>query len=125
MVECNITHAYDNQKSFLSDSLCYEVEEDTIIWPYFILRALGDLFAISVHLLLNIAIIVATRETSSGRGNLGHLLVWGALGIAVFSLTLGLVHQFADIDVAYDHLVPMITFSVAVLIGAIIVVFAR
>jgi hypothetical protein len=125
MVECNITHAYDNEKSFLSQSLCYEVEESSLIWPYFILRSLGDLFAISVHLLLNIAIIVATRETSTGRGNVGHQLVWGAIGIFVFSLILGLTHQYAGIDETMDHFIPMITFCVAMLIGAVIVVCAR
>lgn len=125
MIECNITHAYDNEKNFLSESLCYEVQEESILVPYFILRALGDLFALSVHLLLNIAIIVATRETSSGRGNVGHQLAWGAIGIIVFAIGLLLVHTNGATSAAYDHLIPMITFCVSVLIGALIVIIAR
>lgn len=91
MVECNVMNAYDSS-SFLSDAVCVEVEQHSIAWPYFILRYLGDLFAICVHLLVNVAVIVATRETSTGRGNVGHQLVFAALGILIISALLFFLH---------------------------------
>lgn len=44
------------------------------------IRLVADLFPVSIITLLNTAIIIATRECSTGRADFGRQLAWGALG---------------------------------------------
>lgn len=52
------------------------------------IRIIADLFPVSIITLLNTAIIIATRETSTGRADVGRQLAWGALGWFLFVLIL-------------------------------------
>lgn len=73
MIECEIFNPYDSADNFLSGSRCYKSigNESEILVLYLIIRSLADLFTITAHTILNVALIVATRETSIGRGNIG------------------------------------------------------
>lgn len=119
MVECNITHAYSSETSFLSQNICVHM------MPYFIFRYLGDLFALTVHVLLNVAIIIATRETSLGRGNIGRQLVFGAIGIFVMSGVLGAIHREVGVRCHLDHQIMIGVFCVSMVICAVIALCAR
>lgn len=52
-------------------------------------------------MLLNTAVIIATRETSSGRSEIGRQLAWGALAWGIFPLIFGLcgIHDVITIPV--------------------------
>lgn len=59
-------------------------------WSYFTIRVLGDIFIMGAITALNSALIIATRETSTGRADVGRQLAWGALGWGLFPLILEL-----------------------------------
>ena len=76
MIECEIYEPYENFDSFLMGSRCYKSvgNNSEMFSLYLIIRSFADLFMITAHSLFNVAIIVATRETSIGRGNIGKII---------------------------------------------------
>lgn len=91
---------------------------DLTFWSYLLVRSLAEIFPAAAVTLLNAAIIIATRETSTGRGDVGRQLAWGSFGWALFPLIIGLagVHD--------ELLISVIIFAVSMLIVAIILLFA-
>lgn len=144
MIECEVLNPYSNP-SVLAESQCFkvryppralefdllmisisfskcvQVEGDLFVtyWSYLVIRIIADLFPVSIITLLNTAIIIATRETSSGRADVGRQLAWGAVGWFLFVTVLGLCGVHNDITV------PVIVCIIAWLIAAIILVFAK
>lgn len=59
-------------------------------WSYLLIRSIADIFPVAIITLLNAAVIIATRETSTCRADIGRQLAWGALGWALTTLTLGI-----------------------------------
>lgn len=78
------------------------------------IRAFADIFTVSIIALLNTAIIIATRETSSGRSEIGRQLAWGALGWGIFPVILG----YAGIhgDLFYPAIVCIVLWVIAAII---------
>lgn len=68
---------------------------------------------------MNTAIIIATRETSAGRADIGRQLAWGALGWAIFPVIL------AAIGIHGELLVPVILCIVLWLIAAVILLVTK
>lgn len=56
-----------------------EGDIDVTYWSYLLIRSIADIFPVSIIVLLNTAVIIATRETSTGRSEIGRQLAWGAL----------------------------------------------
>lgn len=73
----------------------------------------------TIIVLLNTAVIIATRETSSGRSEIGRQLAWGALAWAIFPLIFGLCGIHGDI------FVPVIVCIVLWAIAALILIFTK
>lgn len=48
-----------------------EGDIEVTYWSYLLIRSLADIFPVSIIFLLNTAIIIATRETSTGRSEIG------------------------------------------------------
>ncbi|CAG9812233.1 unnamed protein product [Chironomus riparius] len=123
-VECHISDPFgkesilrfiDRTQKYSGEPIPYEV--------YVPLRVIAELFPVIIHMLLNIAIIIATRETSIGRGNVGHQWAFYPIGLLVFASVIGLLnHAFADDTNRY--LVPILTFSITMFICAIVVLFS-
>lgn len=88
---------------------------------YLTIRAIAEIFPLIVHMLLNISIIIATRETSAGRGNVGLCLAYYPIGVLVFSAAIGIANHLIPHSVN-TFFVPIITFAVTMLICAIVVV---
>lgn len=61
-------------------------------WWYLIIKSIADIFMAAAVTLLDAAIIIATRETSTGRGDAGKQFAMGALGLAIFAPIVGAVH---------------------------------
>lgn len=78
------------------------------------IRSLADIFPVSIIVLLNTAIIIATRETSSGRSEIGQQLTWGAIAWAIFPSILAICGIHDDI------FVPVIICAVLWAIAALI-----
>lgn len=92
---------------------------DATITSYFLIRLLAEMFPTAAVTLLNAAIIVATRETSSGRGDVGRQLAFGSLGWGTFPLIIGMC------GIQGELLVPVIVFAVSMILAAIILIVAR
>lgn len=88
-------------------------------WSYLAIRSLADIFPVSIICLLNTAIIIATRETSTGRSEIGRQLAWGAFGWSIFPLILGIAGIHGDL------LIPVIICIILWVIAAIILLFAK
>lgn len=88
-------------------------------WSYLTVRAIADIFPVSIIVLLNTAIIIATRETSTGRSELGRQLAWGALAWVIFPLILGVSGIHGDL------LIPVIVCIILWAIAAIILIFSK
>lgn len=68
------------EKCFLfSRRIQIEGDIDVTYWSYLLIRSIADIFPVSIIVLLNTAVIIATRETSTGRSEIGRQLAWGAL----------------------------------------------
>lgn len=88
-------------------------------WSYLAIRIVADLFPVSIITLLNAAIIVATRETSTCRADVGPQLAWGAFGWFLFVSLLGIAGVHSDITV------PVCICIVAWITAAIVLLFAK
>lgn len=93
-------------------------DAELTFWLYLLIRSVGDLFAAAAITLLNTAIIIATRETSSGRGDVGRQLVWASVGWALFPLVLGLCGVHAELFVSVAALCVCSLVAVVVLLCA-------
>lgn len=102
-------------------SFVLQVEGDLFVtyWSYLVIRIIADLFPVSIITLLNTAIIIATRETSSGRADVGRQLAWGAFGWFLFVTALGIFGVHSDITA------PVILCIITWITAAIILVFAK
>ncbi|XP_060531100.1 uncharacterized protein LOC132704840 isoform X2 [Cylas formicarius] len=87
MVVCEIHDPYNNTDSLLRRSQC---GFDNIgFWLYLTFKSLGDLFVAAAVALLGTAVVIATRETSTGRGDIGKQFAVGALGLGIFAPIVG------------------------------------
>lgn len=107
-VVCKIVDPYNSTNSLLKVSQCgYNnnsfyaylalryVKNKTILdscnEPHFLNfpRSLGDLFTAAAVALLSASVVIATRETSTGRGDVGKQFAAGALGLGLLALIIG------------------------------------
>lgn len=72
--------------------------------------------------LLGAACVIATREKSLGRGDVGRQLAFGTIGLAIFPPLAGYAAQEMP---ETPYLVPFIMHAVFMLIGAVILLFDR
>ncbi|XP_068628197.1 uncharacterized protein SP1173 [Battus philenor] len=118
-VRCQVLDPYDEPDGVLSDAECRLVVGDPAytFWTYFVLRAIADIWPTAGLALLGAACVIATRETSLGRGDVGRQLAFGTIGLAIFPPLAGLAaEQMPD----SPYLVPFVLHAVFMLIGAII-----
>lgn len=60
----------------LAESQCRQVigNEQLTFWMYLAIRSLADIFPTAALALIDASIVIATRETSTGRGDVGRQL---------------------------------------------------
>lgn len=81
-------------------------------------RSLGDLFTAAAVALLSTSVVIATRETSTGRGDVGKQFAAGALGLGIFAVIIG--------GAAQGHfLTALISFCVLFVLAALILLFDK
>ncbi|XP_055693493.1 uncharacterized protein LOC129795946 [Lutzomyia longipalpis] len=123
MVECEVHDPYDNPGSVLAESQCIKVigNPSETFWMYLIIRSVADIFPTAAIALLNAAIVIATRETSSGRGDFGRQMAWGSLGWAIFAPIMGAIGHPADIPI---YFIPFIVFVSLMVLAALVILLA-
>lgn len=97
-------------------------DADTTFWTYLIIRCIADSFPTAAIALLDAAIIIATRETSKGRGDYGRQLAWGSLGWAIFAPIVGAIGQTPDTPV---YLISIVVAVVLMVIAAVTILLAK
>lgn len=72
--------------SVLAESQCSQPTElaELLFWCYLLIRSFADSFPTAAVALIDAVIVIATRETSSGRGDVGRQLAFGSMGFAIF-----------------------------------------
>lgn len=93
---------------------------DLTVWSYFTIRLIAGIFPLAVIVLLDTSILIATRETSTGRGDVGHQLAWGSLGWAVYAPIVSLFDVSTDIP----YLIPFAVGVVLIIVSALILLFS-
>ncbi|KAK9875681.1 hypothetical protein WA026_009477 [Henosepilachna vigintioctopunctata] len=112
-IGCEIKWPYNNTDSLLERSQCGY--DNISYYLYILVRSIGDIFPVAALVLIDAAIVIATRETSTGRGDVGKQFAFGALGLAVFPPLVGWLGHGS-------YLAAIITFTVLMLLAAIILV---
>lgn len=145
-VECEVHNPYD-KNSVLADSQCVKVggivryfgriyvyiltnirllqmigDAETTFWTYLIIRCIADSFPTAAIALLDAAIIIATRETSKGRGDYGRQLAWGSLGWAIFAPIVGAIGQTPETPY---YLLSIVVSVVLMVVAAVVILMAK
>ncbi|KAL4714450.1 hypothetical protein ACJJTC_017745 [Scirpophaga incertulas] len=116
-VRCQVVDPYDEPDGVLVDAECQLTIGDpaqTFI-AYLIIRMVSDIWPTAALALLGAACVIATRETSLGRGDVGRQLAAGTLGLAVFPPLAGLGAQTSFV-------VPFAMHAAFMLLGALILI---
>ncbi|CAG4964486.1 unnamed protein product [Parnassius apollo] len=118
-VRCQVLDPYDEPDGVLADAECRLIIGDPAytFWSYFVLRCIADIWPTAGLALLGAACVIATRETSLGRGDVGRQLAVGTIGLAIFPPLAGFAaEQMPDTP----YLVPFLMHALFMLIGALI-----
>lgn len=86
-IMCGIHDPYNNTDSLLKRSQCGY--DNISFWLYLFIKSFGDIFSAAAVALLGTAVVIATRETSTGRGDIGKQFACGALGFGIFAPIIG------------------------------------
>ncbi|KAF5284534.1 hypothetical protein FQA39_LY17007 [Lamprigera yunnana] len=113
-VRCTIDNPYNTSHSIYIEPSC--TRDDTSFWLFLFIKSIADIFPAAAVTLIDAAVIIATRETSTGRGDAGKQFAIGALGFAIFPPIVGAV---------YTEIVSLSLFTVLMLIGAIIIMIDK
>lgn len=113
-VRCVIDNPHNSNNTIFIEPSC--TRDDTSFWLYLFLRSIADIFPAAAVTLIDAAVIIATRETSTGRGDVGKQFAIGALGLAIFPPIIGAINL---------EIVALSLFSVFMLIGALIILFDK
>lgn len=115
-IQCQIENPYNNTNSLLMKSQC--VNTNISFWLYLFARCIADIFVAAAVTLLNTAVVIATRETSTGRGDIGKQLAAAALGFSIFPPLIG---GLGDGEI----LPALICYTVLIIIAVLILIFDR
>ncbi|CAG9563094.1 unnamed protein product [Danaus chrysippus] len=121
-VRCQVMDPYDEPDGVLADAECRHIvgEPATTFWTYLVIRVLADIWPTAGLALLGAACVIATRETSLGRGDVGRQLAFGTLGLAIFPPLAGYAGEQMTES---PYLVPFLLHAVFMVIGALILLF--
>lgn len=86
IIKCKVYNPYNDTKDTLIDET---TENAYSFWFYLLIRSIADIFPAAAIALLGGAVIIATRETSTGRGDVGKQFAAGALGFGLFAPLVG------------------------------------
>ncbi|XP_043284527.1 uncharacterized protein SP1173 isoform X2 [Venturia canescens] len=102
-VECDLLDPFMLPGSVHNENQCSQVagDPDITFWMYLTIRSLADIFPTAAVALLDAAVVIATRETSCGRGDVGRQLAFGSLGFAAFGPLVGYLNSFVPNNPAY------------------------
>ncbi|KAH1022127.1 hypothetical protein HUJ04_011568 [Dendroctonus ponderosae] len=87
VVVCEILDPYNNTDSLLKRSQCGY--DNISFWLYLFIKSFADIFIAAAVALIGTAVVIATRETSTGRGDIGKQFACGVAGFGLFAPIIG------------------------------------
>lgn len=126
VIQCDVDDPYDAPNSVLAESQCVQVIGDPskTFWTYLVIRSIADIFPTAALTLLDAACIIATRETSSGRGDIGRQMAWGTFGFSIFAPLVGFLCQDV-MPLTPVYMIAIVLFAVFMVVAALILLFAE
>ncbi|KAL7293937.1 hypothetical protein TKK_0012667 [Trichogramma kaykai] len=129
VVECSIDNPYDTEygeTSVLSESQCGQVigNEQLTFWMYLAIRSLADIFPMAGLTLVQAAVVLATRETACGRGDVGRQLAFGSAGFAVFGTLAGYLASLTGTGSSMAYYAPLTLHGLLATIAACVALSA-
>ncbi|XP_069691081.1 uncharacterized protein SP1173 isoform X1 [Periplaneta americana] len=123
IVRCDVDQ--DSDSNLLAGNPCHRIRGDPTVtfWTYLVVRSVADIFPTAALALLAAVIVVATRETSIGKGDVGRQLAWGWIGLALSGPIMGFLSL---LELGEPHYwLPFVCCAAMLLCAALIVVFAK
>lgn len=120
-IECDLKDPYVVPGSILAESQCSQPSglAELTFWTYLVIRSIADIFPTTAVALIDAAVVIATRETSSGRGDVGRQLAFGSLGFALFGPLTGYLSTLLQgVNVTY-YLPILIHAGLMILVGIV------
>lgn len=129
-VVCSVPDPYSSSNSVLAQSDCKRIIGDASLtfWIYLLVRSVGDIFSTTAVSLLDAAVVIATRETNLGGGDVGRELIWGSLGFAIFGPIVGGLSSYIDnIEFPDDpaYWIAFTGFLILMVLAALILLFSH
>ncbi|XP_017754261.1 PREDICTED: uncharacterized protein LOC108546590 isoform X2 [Eufriesea mexicana] len=120
-IKCDLVDPYTLPDSVLIESQCQRTEDwsHLVFWTYLAIRSAADVFPTTAVALIDAAVVIATRETSCGRGDVGRQLAFGSLGFAIFGPLTGYLCTFIENLNSFNYL-PIGIHAVMMLLTALV-----
>lgn len=121
-----LPHQYSISGSVLAESQCQQTGDraEVAFWMYLFVRSVADIFPTTAVALIDAAVVIATRETSCGRGDVGRQLAFGSLGFALFGPLVGYLSILVN-DIGPTYWLPLILHAIMMILAAIVALSAN
>ncbi|KAF7987900.1 hypothetical protein HCN44_003763 [Aphidius gifuensis] len=122
-IECDMFDPFIEPNNYwLKENQCHQIAGDPIMtfWMYAIIRTISDIFPMTIITLLDSAVVIATRETSCGRGDIGRQFVFGTIGFSLFGSLSGYLNLILPTSYDTNYLIPIIMHSLLMIIASIV-----
>ncbi|EZA56010.1 uncharacterized protein LOC105278708 isoform X2 [Ooceraea biroi] len=124
-IECDLVDPY-LPGSLLAESQCQRTGDwaKAAFWMYLFVRSVADIFPTTAVALINAAVVIATRETSCGRGDVGRQLAFGSLGFALLGPLSGYLSTLTN-DIGPAYWLPLVLHAALMILSAIVALSAN
>ncbi|XP_078039147.1 uncharacterized protein LOC144471193 isoform X2 [Augochlora pura] len=125
-IECDLIDPYILPDSVFAESQCERTEDWSylVFWTYLAIRSVADIFPTTAVVLIDAAVVIATRETSCGRGDVGRQLAFGSLGFAIFGPLTGYLCTLVENLNSFYYL-PIALHATMMVLAALVAVCAN
>ncbi|XP_067206859.1 uncharacterized protein SP1173 isoform X2 [Linepithema humile] len=125
-IECDLVDPYTHPGSILAESQCQRTGDwaEAAFWMYLFVRSVADIFPTTAVALIDAAVVIATRETSCGRGDVGRQLAFGSLGFALFGPLSGYLSTLTS-DIGPAYWLPLILHAALMILAAVVALSAN
>ncbi|XP_011862279.1 PREDICTED: uncharacterized protein LOC105558936 isoform X2 [Vollenhovia emeryi] len=124
-IECDLVNPYTLPGGVLVESQCQRTGDwtEAAFWMYLFVRSVADIFPTTAVALIDAAVVIATRETSCGRGDVGRQLAFGSLGFALLGPLTGYLSVLTS-GIGPAYWLPLVLHAALMILAAIVALSA-
>ncbi|XP_077262016.1 uncharacterized protein LOC143897311 isoform X2 [Temnothorax americanus] len=125
-IECDLVDPYTLPGNVLVKSQCQRTGDwtEAAFWMYLFVRSVADIFPTTAVALIDAAVVIATRETSCGRGDVGRQLAFGSLGFALLGPLSGYLSTLTC-DIGPAYWLPLVLHAALMILAAVVALSAN